>query len=378
MQSYYLYLIKIFKVTKVKVIHVIEALGGGVYSYFCDLTKSLGEDKRVETIILYNDKRSEIIPENVPEDFHHNVRLILLDMEESISPIKDWQSIKNLAAVFEKENPDVIHLHSSKAGVLGKIAARISGSKALLYYTPHGYSFLRKDISFMKALLFKTVEKVMASFHNCTTIACGDTELLHAKKLHKKVQLIRNGIPYESIKSHLQTTERPKITIGILGRITFARNPILFNSIAIALPEVSFKWIGDGILRDQITAPNIQITGWFMNRKQGLDKLNEIDIYLQTSLWEGLPIAVLEAMTLEKPVIATNVIGNKDIVKHGKTGFLIGSKDEAIAAIIKLNDKSLREKMGHLGSLRVREKFNSNKNFQSLVDLYLNDYSNKY
>ena len=274
--------------------------------------------------------------------------------------------------------PDVIHLHSSKAGVLGKIAARMSGSKALLYYTPHGYSFLRKDISFIKVLLFKTIEKVMASFHNCTTIACGDTELLHAKKLHKKVQLIRNGIPYESIKSHLKSTERPNITIGILGRITFARNPILFNSIAIALPEVNFKWIGDGILRDQITAPNIQITGWFMNRKEGLSKLNEIDIYLQTSLWEGLPIAVLEAMTLEKPVIATNVIGNKDIVKHGKTGFLIDSKDEAIAAIIKLNDKSLREKMGRLGSLRVKEEFNSIKNFQSLVDLYLNDYSNKY
>ena len=60
---------------KIKVLHVIEALGGGVYSYFTDLTHSLGNDSRVETVVVYNDKRSEIIPEKIPKDFHKNVKL---------------------------------------------------------------------------------------------------------------------------------------------------------------------------------------------------------------------------------------------------------------------------------------------------------------
>lgn len=364
--------------SKIKVLHVIEALGGGVYSYFCDLTKTFGEDKRVETIIVYNNKRSEIIPENVPKDFHPNIRLILLDMKESISPLKDWKSIKGLKTIFEKENPDVIHLHSSKAGVLGKIAAKQSKFKALLYYTPHGYSFLRKDISKTKVLLFRTIERVMASYHNCTTIACGDTELLHAQKLHSKVNLIRNGIPYDKIKTFLKPVQNNVLTVGILGRITYARNPSLFNSIALSLPDVQFMWIGDGVLRDEIKAPNIEVTGWFMNREEGLKNLNKIDVYLQSSLWEGLPIAVLEAMTLEKPVVATNVIGNKDIVIHGETGYLIDNQLQAVQAIEKLKNSELRDKLGTQGSLRVDNVFNSNKNFKALVDLYLTDYSNKY
>lgn len=363
---------------KIKVIHVIEALGGGVYSYFCDLTQSLGQDNRIETVIIYNDKRSEIVPENVPKDFHPNVRLILLDMEESISPFKDWKSIKGLETIFKEEKPDVIHLHSSKAGVLGKIAAKKSHSKALLYYTPHGYSFLRKDISKTKIFVFKNIERVMASFHNATTIACGDTELLEAKNLHDKVRLIRNGIPYNSIKSNLKLVKNENLTVGILGRITHARNPALFNNIALSLPEVQFKWIGDGVLRNEITAPNIEVTGWFMNREEGLKRLNEIDIYLQTSLWEGLPIAVLEAMTLEKPVIATNVIGNKDIVIDDKTGYLIDNQLQAVQAIEKLKNSELRFKLGTQGSLRVDKVFNSSKNFKSLVDLYLTDHSNRH
>ena len=83
-------------------------------------------------------------------------------------------------------------------------------------------------------------------------------------------------------------------------------------------------------------------------------------------------------MTLEKPVIATNVIGNKDIVMNSTTGYLIENKEEAVEAIIKLQDKELRKKMGHAGSLRVEKTFNSTKNFKSLVDLYLADYSNKH
>ena len=355
---------------KLKVFHVIEALGGGVYSYFCDLTQVFGPSDRVQTTIIYNDQRAEIIPENVQKDFHSNVRLLKVPMNENISPFNDYKSIKALSRIFKKEQPDVIHLHSSKAGVLGKVAAKIASSQAQLFYTPHGYSFLRKDISSSKAAVFKAIEKRMASFYGFTTIACGDTEFDEAKKLHDRVELIRNGVPYNKIKTFLNTQPTSKFTVGILGRITHARNPKLFNEIALQLPDVQFVWIGDGILKDQITAPNITVTGWFMNRKEGLEHLNRLDVYLQTSLWEGLPIAVLEAMVFEKPVVATNVIGNRDIVLPSQTGFLIDDAAQAVQAITQLFDKDLRLQMGKNGSKRVDEVFNSTKNFSQLIDLY--------
>lgn len=360
---------------KIKVLHVIEALGGGVYSYFCDLTQAMGPMDHVETVIVYDDQRDEIIPENIPVDFHPNVRLIKCSMSATVDPIADYKSSTTLKRLFLRERPDIIHLHSSKAGVIGKIAAKRARSKAKLYYTPHGYSFLRKDISHFKTLLFKSIESIMAPFHNCTTIACGDTEFHEARQLHDQVQLIRNGIPYQAIREHLQRNDQDNYTIGILGRITHARNPKFFNNIALANPEVTFLWIGDGILREQITAPNISVTGWFMNREEGLQQLNNIDAYLQTSLWEGLPIAVLEAMAFEKPVIATNVIGNKDIITHKEDGYLINNLKEATQAIQELKDPTLRHHMGKKAAQKVATYFNSLNNFKSLASLYLGAHS---
>ena len=192
------------------------------------------------------------------------------------------------------------------------------------------------------------------------------------------MRLIRNGIRYKEINNLKIRKDKRKVCVGILGRISYARNPIFFNEIASKLPEIQFKWIGDGILRHQLKSKNIHITGWLMRREEGLKSLNDVDIYLQTSLWYLLSIAVIEAMALEKPVIATNVIGNKDIVEHGKTGFLISNVTQAINAIEKLKCEELRTKMGKCGSLRVEKHFNSFKNFKSLIDIYMEGYSNNY
>jgi glycosyltransferase involved in cell wall biosynthesis len=101
-----------------------------------------------------------------------------------------------------------------------------------------------------------------------------------------------------------------------------------------------------------------------------LHHLAELDVYLQTSLWEGLPIAVLEAMAMKKPVVATNVIGNKDTVVQGKTGFLFDAVEELDAHFKILEDKAERWQMGLNGLERCRAVFDINKNFKGLIDLY--------
>ncbi len=362
----------------IKVLQIVEALGGGVYSYFMDLNHYLGPDQNLELYIIYSDQRNEIDPEKIRSSFHERIQLIRITMHREISPLADIRAIFQIRKSIRDIDPDIIHMHSSKAGVLGRIASSLTARRTVKFYTPHGYSFIRKDISSTKKKFFYLIEKYAQRLFGGVTIACGDTEYEYAKEIGD-AELVRNGINIPDIQVHKKPFENRKITVGILGRITYARDPGLFNNIALRHPDLQFLWIGDGELRDLITAPNIEVTGWFTNRHEGLSYLNTLDIYIQTSLWEGLPISILEAMTLEKPVLATHIIGNKDIVVHGVTGYLFhrDNLEELDHFLELLKTEERRKSMGREGYARIEELFSSKKNFSGLKDLYARYYSNK-
>lgn len=355
---------------KLNVIHIVEALGGGVYSYFINLTHVLCEDPNLEVTVIYSDQRKEINPKQIAKDFHPNTRLISLPMQREISLKRDWNALKNIRQTLLKIKPNVLHLHSSKAGILGRFAYIFSPSlKVKLFYTPHGFSFLRKDIGALKRLAFYLIEFISQKLSGGTLIACGDTELTYAKKIGPAL-LVRNGIKYNpELKKRLKANTEIK-KIGTLGRITYARNPGLFNKIALANPNINFVWIGDGELRKLLTALNIEITGWFNTQPEGLHELEKLDLYLQTSLWEGLPFALLEASAREIPILATNIIGNKDIITSGKTGFLFENLKEFNETLELLKPATIREQMGSAAAKRTALLFNSNLNFKKLISIY--------
>ncbi|BAO54861.1 glycosyltransferase [Nonlabens marinus] len=360
---------------KTVVLHVVEALGGGVYSYFTDLSHVLGQDSRIKLVIAYSNKRDEIDPEKVAQDFHANVELVLLDLKKEISLRSDFNGVKQISKLISQVNPDVIHLHSSKAGILGKIAIMVCKFKKPTYYTPHGYSFLRQDISTLKRRFYKNIEFLFARFSRTKTIACGDTEWGLAVKMNASAQLIRNGIRMDQFDSSKQHSNNNSLKLGTLGRISFQKDPTTFNEIALQSRQESFLWIGSGNLKHKITAPNIEVTGWFVDKNEAIPLLKQLDVYIQTSLWEGLPIAVIEAMAMGLPVIASNIIGNKDLVEHGKTGFLVDQNYDYVKFISMLRDLQTRKTMGAAGRKRVLELYDCNKNFKQLVDLYLHDLS---
>lgn len=357
------------------VVHIIEALGGGVYTYFKDLTLHFSKENDLKTIIFYSKNRKEIDPNNLELITNQNVELVEVDMCRKLNPLYDYRSILKLRKLLKKYNPDIVHLHSSKAGVLGRIAASNIVPKERVFYTPHGYSFLSKEFSNSKKKVFYLIEKYIQKIFGGITIACGDTEYEIAQEIGKSI-LIRNGIKVDKINLFKKPVSNSKLTIGILARITTARNPNLFNSIALRFPNYNFVWIGDGELKNQLTAPNITITGWSLDQIEVMSRLNSIDVYLQTSLWEGLPIALLEAMALEKPLVATNIIGNKDIVVPNENGYLFDSIEELDFIFKKLEDEETRKKMGINGINRCKTLFNTTTNFNQMKSIYLNAVSN--
>lgn len=315
---------------KEKILYVVEAMGGGVFTYIVDLANELVED--YDMYIAYATRRQT--PENYRDYFDKRIHLIEVEnFGRSINPTKDIKAFVEIKKIAKKINPDIIHLHSSKAGALGRWA--FNGKKTPLFYTPHGYSFLMKNHSAKKRAIYKFIETVCAKRH-CTTISCSEGEHKESLKLTANATYVDNGIDIKELKKMMESVSAEndceKFTVCTLGRICYQKNPEMFNEIALAMPNVRFLWIGDGEMRNVLTAPNIEITGWAA-RKDALKYTMQSDAFILTSLWEGLPISLLESMYMKKPCIVSNVIGNRDVIHTGENGFVCETTQEFADAI---------------------------------------------
>lgn len=361
------------KKDKIKIVQFVEAFGGGVYTYVKDLCNFLAlADSALdfEVHLIYSPNRVEFDREMFDKDIHPSVILHEMDMGREIELGKDFNIIKQTRKKIKEIKPDVLHLHSSKSGVLARIAAFGLVNKNKVFYSPHGYAFIQKNISKSKVNLFKIIENAMPFLLGGTTVASGNTEYEIAKKISKTI-LVRNGVDFELPEQVFKNTDKKRLTIGTIGRLTPQKNPKLFNDIAKRIPEADFIWIGNGELQHEIDAENITVTGWVKTREDLLNKLNEIDVYLQVSLWEGLPIALIEAMVMRKPLVVSNIIGNKDCVEVGYNGFVFDNLEQAVEKINVFKDKNLISEYGNNSFDKAFEEYNKEKNFASLLLHYL-------
>lgn len=167
------------------------------------------------------------------------------------------------------------------------------------------------------------------------TISCSEGEHQETLKLTKNAAYVNNGINMKELQKlivSVGTVADHPFTVFTLGRICYQKNPVLFNQIALAMPEVKFLWIGDGELRNELTAKNIEITGW-CKREDALKHSLKADVFLLTSLWEGLPISLLESMYMKKLCVVNDVIGNRDVIHNGENGFVCDDVCDFVEAI---------------------------------------------
>ncbi|WP_432647348.1 glycosyltransferase [Mitsuokella sp.] len=327
-----------------KIVHVTECLAGGVLTFLVNLTSQLDDD---EHIIIYG--KRDNTPADVQKMFGPNVSLIYWEnAQREIRPKQDLLALQELLRDLRKiSDIDILQLHSSKAGVLGRVAARLLGLQKRTFYLPHGVSFARQDISAKKKRFYVLIERAANAFAG-TVIACSSSErdLLQANGI-KNVIVINNGIEVSSKEPDYQAHEGP-LVFGTVGRITFQKNPAMFNEIAKHFKDdkrVSFLWIGDGELRHEIEEnEQVKVTGWVkLNEVQ--ECLKNVDVYLSTALWEGLPLSVLEAMNLGKPLLLSDCIGNVDTVEPGKNGYMYHTAEEAIEKIEVLLKMPINKRM---------------------------------
>jgi glycosyltransferase involved in cell wall biosynthesis len=304
------------------IVHVLEPFATGVTTAVIAITEQLAD---FEHIVVHGSRTGADTPEAVRRRFPPAVRFIPWpSAAREISPVKDCRALGELCRILKpyKNTETVIHLHSSKAGFLGRIACFLLGIKPVLY-TPHCASFIRTDIGPAKKWLFRFLERVGGWFGG-TVVGCGKSEAELYSSLGRPARYVSNGVTI-SVPAY---TEKGRL-VSFTGLAAPQKDPAFFNRVAERLPGCEFCWIGDGPLRQELSAGNITITGW-ADRAAVDDRLAKTLVFFSAAAWEGLPYGVLEAMNASCALLLRDVPGNRDLVRPGENGCLF--RDEAEAA----------------------------------------------
>lgn len=323
---------------KKKIVHIAQA-NGGVEVYLKMFFKYMDTDAYENYLIL---SQQYIGSKNYFEKI--GIKVYIVDMQREISLKNDFKAMCNIYSILKKINPDIVYTHSSKAGGLGRIPAKIIG--AINIYNPHGWAF-DMNLSNKKRALFKYMEKFLGYFTD-QVIAISQYEKDIAIKYNvlkeKKITVVENAIDLDNFNISYDSEriinelgwDKDSIIIGMIARISEQKSPHTFVDIAIKLsqqyPKCRFLMVGDGDQREEIENKirennlefKFHITGWIDNPYQ---YLSVFDIALLTSKWEGFGMVIPEYMAAGKPVIASNVGGIANIIEDKKNGYIIDNLD---------------------------------------------------
>lgn len=309
-----------------KILMVCEAFGGGVFTYVTQLCNDMVND--FDVYLAYSLRLQT--PENYKDFLDKRVHLIelkYLSAKGLTSISNDIKMIKELRYIEKEIHPDVIHLHSSIAGGIGRLAFK--GKKNTVVYTPHGYAHILMG-SGTKCKIYQIVEIILGKISNAITLTCCESEDKVAKKLTRQTAYIETGVNLADLSDSLDNIEpvhNDKFTVFTLGRICVQKQPQLFNRIAELVPEARFVWIGDGELKNELTASNIEVTGW-KPRKEALAMAKGADAFILCSLGEAIAMSLIENMYIKKLVLVSNVMGNKSVIQDGVNGYVCTTAEE--------------------------------------------------
>lgn len=355
------------------ILHVIEPFASGIALFVKSLTEIMPDDLH---IIIHGERKKVMTAVEVKRNFpKKNVRFLRWrSVRRAIDPYHDLLALTELYHIFsrlkKKNMVDAVHLHSSKSGLLGRAASRMAGISNVIY-TPNGASFLAARNPFSR-FFYRQMEKIGHRLGG-KVICCSISELEEYMRLGIKGGYINNGIDTGRQAITIREKRKGIFTIVTSGRIVAQKNPYLFNRIAARLQEmerIEFVWIGDGDCKKMLTSKNIRVTGWVDNSEVH-QIVKTADMYLSTSLYEGLSFAVLEALAMKKPVLLSNCTGNSDIVKKGLNGDLFSGEEEAINRILQYyTNPEMIHVMGSYGEEICKKEFDVKQNFKLYRNLY--------
>jgi glycosyltransferase involved in cell wall biosynthesis len=289
----------------------------------------------------------------------------------------DWRAVRALYQVIRAYKPDLVHAHSSKAGLIGRVAASLA--KVPSVFTAHGFAFT-ENAGVMRRILAISGEWIAARLGGAV-IAVSDYDSDLAVRCRvlspNQVSVIHNGLPDMSFRA----TPAAGLQVNIVMVARFAP-PKAHDSVLRALSglHVDFKlwFIGDGPSIARVRADSIKFglseRVLFMGTRSDVPELlSKAHIFVLASEYEGLPISILEAMRAGLPVVASDVGGTRECVRNHHNGFLVQRGDaEGLRARLSelIASCTLRERMGQAGRKLFEEEFTEAAMIQKSIRVY--------
>jgi glycosyltransferase involved in cell wall biosynthesis len=373
---------------KINLLYIITKLElGGAQTQLLSLVRGLDREKF--NIFLFTAQDGLLLQEALVLEGLKIKRSRFLD--RAVNPLQDLLALFELYHFIKKNKIQIVHTHSSKAGILGRWAAALAGVKNILH-TVHGWSFNDYQNVLTKKF-YLLLEKITAEFSDkLIVVSYYDKQkgLNNHIARKDKYEIIRYGIDFGkfrskdySIREELGILPDDSV-VGMVSCFKPQKSPqdfvLLAYLIKQTLPNTKFILIGDGILRRTIEDLIIKfglendliLTGW---RRDIPKILSILDVFVLTSLWEGLPISVLEAMASSLPVVVTDTGGISEVISDDETGFLVAPGDvqkNSERVIRLLRDKDLRARIGQKAKESLGLSFRTENMTTNIQEIYKN------
>jgi len=338
------------------------------------------------------DLEKQIVVDGVEKAKKKGVKVITLpSLVRSIRPIKDFKALFALTWLIFEEKPGIVHTHSSKGGILGRLAAKWCGVPHIIH-TPHGHVFYG-HFGRLASKIFLWIERAFSKFTDrmvALTNGEKDDYIKMSACPPEKLLTIHSGVDIRQfIQSNGNTAEKRRslglgqkeAVIGFVGWLLPIKGPDYLlkamDYIWPEQPETVLVMVGKGELdvdlRAEALRKNVNGKVKFLGWREDINELMPVfDMLVLPSLNEGMGRVLVEAMAAGKPVVASRVGGIPDLVRHGETGYLVPPADEksvADAILMLLNNRDEAKLMGQRGK-QLCQQFSLGAMIAKLDDLY--------
>lgn len=334
-----------------RIVHATETLVGGVLAAVAALANKqaeLGHD----VAVVYPRKATVPAPEELDTRFSPAVDRAELPYRGRLATIPD---LRRALVGLTGDGADVLHLHSTFAGMAGRISPAIRRRSGVIAYSPHGWAFLRGESSALSNRGALWVERLLKTrCDGLVLVSDSEAEVARERLGGDGCVVLSNGIPVEHLPTATGSGAMRPVIISS-GRLMEQKAPDRFAAVARALGDrADFVWIGDGTDEERerwIGDAPVRVTGWLAHAEV-IEQLRTSDVFLFPTRWEGMPISLMEAQAMGLPSVTTDIVGNRDVVLHGETGMLCDDVPALIEAVATLVDD--REERSRMSGNAVR------------------------
>jgi glycosyltransferase involved in cell wall biosynthesis len=373
---------------KIKVLHILEAVAGGTRKVVELQMKNLsGEDFEVSICIptvsaIEKTRKKELNDPQFGESLRKDGFAVyeIAMLSEHLFSFANFAAIFRLYRQFKKVQCDIVHCSSSIAGFLGRISARLAGVTVIVY-SPHGFSFFQ-NVSKIRYSLYLALEKIAGRITDAFIVS-SIQEKEEARKLTKRgrILILENPIETDRYKPVANPGLKTTSIIGMVARLVPQKQPSDFVRMAYHLNAMNLNTeyilVGDGRLssevKDLAAELNVHNLTMLGNRKDYIEVMSTFDVFVMTSLWEGLPYAPIEALLLGIPTVLTDISGGRDLLeKYAKDWIVPLNSPKQIALVVKgilINYSLEKEKVSYIRKTII-ERFDSKKIGEQLGRYY--------